>query len=278
MAALEFMLHQPVKASLFWSRPGNRAPVHYDDRDNVSIQLVGAKRWYVETGAPSLHNPWRDVAEVPRPLGPHQVVDMTPGQMLIIPRGLSHTVETVEESLHLSVTLMPITVRESIAAALDHLSDYDRPLRDTALARIDQLGPELGIVQAKLVAGLERLLHQCRSPAFVASALQRRSSRFIGDLPKLPAQPPAAIGPDTVLMHADDAMSMMLATPELIDFALPGAHLNVHRAAEQALRFVATTLRFRPRDLPGLSDELRIALVGRLLQSGFLVIPEHLDS
>lgn len=271
MTAFEVVLHQPAKASLFWSRPGNRAPIHYDDRDNITVQLVGAKRWFVSTELPSLHNPWRGIAETPEPLGPHQVIDATPGHLLFIPRGLRHTVETTEESLHLSITLMPTTVREAIIAALDHLSDYDRGLRETALGRVDQLGAGLPAMQAKMVQGLEGLLAQCRSPGFVASALQRRSSRFIGDLPKLPpSERPALLAAETVLAHAEGATSMMLATPELIDFAQPGAHLHVHRAAEGALRFIAATPSFRVRDVPGLADELRDALVERLLASGFL--------
>jgi len=271
VTALELMLHQPVKASLFWSRPGNRAPVHYDDRDNIAIQLVGRKRWFVSTETPNLHNPWRGVAEGPEQLGPHRVIDAAPGDLLFLPRGLRHTVETIEESLHLSVTLVPITVRDALVAALDHLSDYDRSLRDTALGRFDELGTSLDTIQAQLVRGLDSLVAQCRSPGFVASALQRRSSRVIGDMPKLPpSDRPATLSAATELAHAEGAMTMMLATPELIDFALPGTHLHIHRGAEEALRFIAATSRFHLGDVPGLDDPLRVALAERLLQSGFL--------
>lgn len=271
MRAFEFMLHQPVKASLFWSRPGNRAPVHYDDRDNITIQLVGVKRWFVSTEPASLHNAWRDVAEPSAPLGPAQTIEAAPGHLLFIPRGVRHTVETLEESLHLSITLMPVTVREAMIAALDHLSDYDRTLRETALGRADRLGADLETIRLRTMDGLQRLLEQCRSPAFVGSALQRRSSRFVGDLPKLsPSPEPAALSANTILQQTGGAMSVMLATPDQIDFAQPGLHINVHRAAEAALRFIAATPHFRLGEVPGLDGELRIALVRRLLQSGFL--------
>jgi hypothetical protein len=273
VTAFEFMLHQPAKTSLFWSRPGNRAPVHYDDRDNIAIQLVGRKRWYISTERPSLHNPWRDVAESPVPLGPHQVIDAAPGDLLFIPRGVRHTVETVAESLHLSVTIVPVTVREAMVAALDHLSDYDRALRDTALGRYDELGSALETIQARMVHGVEALLEHCRSPEFIASAIQRRASRVIGDLPKLPASDrPDTLSADTELAHADGAMAMMLATPDLIDFAQPGSHILVHRGAEDALHFIASTPRFRLGEVPGLNDEVRVALADRLLQSGFLTV------
>jgi hypothetical protein len=271
LRAIEALTHQPAKASLFWSRPGNRAPVHYDHRDNITIQLVGAKRWHLSTDLPSLHNAWSDVAEKPTLLHAPEVIDATPGHLLFIPRGLSHTVETLEESLHLSITLMPITVREAIIAALDHLSDYDRTLRQTALGRVDRLGADLPAIKAQLVDGLERLLAQCRSPGFVGSALQRRSSRIIGELPRLPPSPPlAALQDDQWLAHAPGAISTMLATPDMIDWAQPGHHLYIHRAAEPALRFIAATPRFRVGDVPGLAPELRDAVIQRLLESGFL--------
>jgi ribosomal protein L16 Arg81 hydroxylase len=273
VTALEYMLHQPAKTSVFWSRPGNRAPVHYDDRDNIAIQLVGRKRWYVSTEQPSLHNPWRGVAEGPSPLGPYRVIDAAPGDLLFIPRGLRHTVETVEESLHLSVTILPVTVRDAIIATLDHLSDHDRALRDTALGRFDALGSEIDAIQARLVHGLEALLDHCRSSEFVASAIQRRSSRVFGDMPKLlPSDRPEILPADTILMHAEGAMAMMLATPDLIDFAQPGTHIHIHRGAEEALSFIATTPRFRLGDVPGLDEAVSVALVERLLQSGFLAV------
>jgi len=271
LRAFETLLHQPAKASLFWSRPGNRAPVHYDNRDNITVQLIGAKRWHLSTDEPSLHNAWSDVAEKPTALRAPQVIDAGPGDLLFIPRGLSHTVETLDESLHLSITLMPTTVRETVIAALDHLSDYDRSLRTTALGRVDRLRADLPAIQAQVVDGLERLLAQCRQPAFLASALQRRSSRMVGDLPRLPASAhPGALTDDTVLIHADGAMATMLATPDMIDWAQPGRHLYIHRAAEPALRFIAATPRFRLAEVPGLAPDLRDAVIGRLLESGFL--------
>ncbi len=272
VTALETMLHQPVQASLFWSRPGNRAPVHYDDRDNLTVQLVGAKRWYVATEPSTLHNPWRGVAEAPAPLGSHRTLDRLPGELLFIPRGTRHTVETRAESLHLSIAITPTTVRETIAAALDHLSDYEFALRDNAFSRVDRRDDAADQIAAKVIAGLELLLARSHEPGFLMAALDRRASRFVSDLPKLPRVPPLAdLSPASEVRHSDAATSVLLVGEDMVDFALPGQHLNVHKAAEPALRFIAATSRFRVADLPGLSDELRVALVARLIASGYLI-------
>ena len=45
--ALEYMPHQPVDSSLFWSKAGAKAIIHYDNRDNIIVQLEGRKRWFI---------------------------------------------------------------------------------------------------------------------------------------------------------------------------------------------------------------------------------------
>lgn len=269
--ALEFMLHVPVKASLFWSAGGARAPVHYDDNDNIVIQLTGRKRWFVSSDPSGLHNPWRDVAEVPPPLGKHHVIDLNPGDLLYVPRGTPHCVHSQTESLHLAIIFTPVTLREAIIAALDHLSDHERMLREGALGRVDA-DADTNRLSGTMAAALERLHAAIRSPAFVEDALQRRASRTIGGLAKLVGKPPAApLSAASVVQHNPLAMCHMLSTAAMIDFCQPGGHINIHRGVEAALAFLSVTPRFRIADLPGdMPDDVRVALVERLVASGFL--------
>lgn len=272
--ALEFMLHQPVKASLFWSAADARAPVHYDDNDNIVIQLTGRKRWFVSSAPSDLHNPWRDVAEAQPALGDHHVFDLGPGDLLYVPRGTPHTVQSQSESLHLAIIFTPVTLRDVIIAALDHLSDHDRALREGALGRIDA-DIDRNALARDMAAALERLLPAVRSHEFVDAALQRRSSRTIGNMARLVGtEPPAALSAASLVRHSPLAMCYMLATPATIDFCQPGDHINIHRGVEAALRFISTTPSFRIADLPGeMPDEIRVALVARLVRSGFLECP-----
>ncbi|MGN6124005.1 MAG: JmjC domain-containing protein [Sphingomonas oligoaromativorans] len=274
--ALEFMLHQPVECSLFWSAEAARAPVQCDDKDIIVIQLVGRKQWYVSAAPPSLHNSWRDIAEVPPQLGEHRTIDMGPGDLIYVPRGTPHTVQSQSESLHLSIGFLPVTLREAIIAALDHLSDFDRPLRETALGRIDRPLDMAALSQA-VGDGLERLSRHVRTPGFLEGAMQRRSSRVIGQLARLEGAPPVEpLTAASEVRHNPLALCHMLATPQQIDFCQPGGHINIHRGVEPALRFIAATPVFRIGDIPGgLPDDIRIALVARLMTSGFLQSAGH---
>lgn len=249
-----------------------RAPVHYDDHDLVVVQLKGTKRWYVATRPSPLFNTWKGVSGNPPDLGAHEVVDLAPGDLMYLPRGTFHTVDSDTESVHLAIGFTPLTLREAIVAALDHLSDMNRPLRATVAGRMEGVDPQA--LAAPVADAVGQLFNAVRAPGFLTAALQRRSSRAIGGLDRLPrpAQPPQ-LGLDMVLRHAAHAFSHLGATAETIDFAYPGGHLYIHRGAQEAVVFIAATPSFRVRDMPGeIDDEVRLALAARFVEVGFLEV------
>jgi hypothetical protein len=270
--SLELLIHAPVTASAFWSRGGMRAPVHYDDHDLIVVQLKGTKRWYVSTRPSQLFNPWRGVSGNPPDLGPHEVVDLAPGDLMYLPRGTFHTVDSDTESVHLAIGFTPLTLREAVIAALDHLSDLNRPLRATVAGHLD--GADFEQFGPAVAEAVGQLLNAARSPGFLTAALQRRSSRTVGALDALPRPDQApALALDTVLRHAGLAFSRLGANADTIDFAYPGGHLYIHRGAQEAVVFIAETESFRVRDLPGpIGDEVRLALAARFVEVGFLEV------
>lgn len=270
--SLELLIQGPVTASAFWSRGGMRAPVHYDDHDLIVVQLHGTKRWYVSTRPSELFNTWRGVSGNPPDLGPHEVLDLAPGDLMYLPRGTFHTVDSDTESVHLAIGFTPLTLREAVIAALDHLSDLNRPLRATVAGQLE--GADLDPLGPAVAEAVAQLLNAARAPGFVTAALQRRASRAVGDLTRLarPAQAPA-LHLDTVLRQADGAFTQLGANADTIDVAYPGGHLYIHRGAQEAVVFIAHTERFRVRDLPGpIGDEVRLALAARFVEVGFLEV------
>ena len=273
--ALECLLHQPVGCSLFWSRAGAKAAVHYDKRDNIIVQLEGRKRWFISTDPPGLQNNWQQVGEPLPHLQRHRVVDVEPGDLIYIPRGTPHTVESTTDSLHLAILFVPLTLRDAIIAAVDRLSDSDRAFRETAVGRMR--AADIAALTATISAGVSSLLAHCRTDAFVESALQLRSSRMIADLPALPKpQAPArSITRETRVRQSPLAICDLRSSFGSIDFSQPGGHVAVHPGVEPELRFIGSTASFRVRDIPGQSsDEVKLALVARLIASGFLEVPD----
>ena len=272
--ALEVVLLKPVTASAFWSRGGMRAPVHYDDHDLLVAQLQGNKRWFVSSKPSELNNTWKIIPKGAPDLGPHQSVDVRPGDLMYLPRGTLHSVDSEGESLHVSIGFTPLTVREALIAAVDHLSDLDPGLRTTLGGqlqfRVNGTGLErMGPPVLNAAAGV---LQMCRTPGFLASALQWRAGRAVAALEPLPQPPrPEPVGLDSVLVHAEGAFCHLIASPETIDVSYPGGHLYIHRGTQQCVEYIVNTPRFRVRDIPGnVGDDIRVALAQQFLNSGFL--------
>jgi bifunctional lysine-specific demethylase and histidyl-hydroxylase MINA len=269
--ALEVLLCQPVEVSAFWSRAGARAKIHYDNNDNITVQLVGRKRWYVSADPAGLQNAWLQVGEPLPHLERHKVTDAAPGDLIYIPRGTPHSVESTTDSLHISILFTPLTVRTAIMAALDHLSDVARPLRSTAAARVAGVKGHGAALGPGIVVGLETLIAQCRDPAFIEAALAKRASLTIGKLERLtPVVTAAPLNPASRVRHALLSTAYLRDTGSVVDLALPGGHISIHAGAARALAFVAATPDFAIRDLPDLAPEVSVALVERLVAAGWL--------
>src|SRR5690348_1630024 len=204
--ALEFMLRQPVSASVFWSAAGAQAIVHYDRPHNLIVHLEGKKRWYISTDPAGLQNQWLQVGEPPPNLQHHRVLDVEPGDLIYIPGGTPHTVESTTESLHLAIVFPTITIRETIIAAVDFLSDNDRSFREAAAGRVQDI--DFGNLSKRAVDGLNRLLSQCGSADFLKAAMALRSSRVTADLPALDKpSAPVAVTRDTKVRQSPLAIS-----------------------------------------------------------------------
>ncbi|HEY2444967.1 MAG TPA: cupin domain-containing protein [Rhizomicrobium sp.] len=276
LRSLEFFFHQPATAEAFWSQGDAKAPPHHDDYDLIAIQLIGRKRWYISTDPASLPNPWKSGPVPPPKLEHHQIVEVAPGDLLYLPRGTDHRVDALNEpSLHLSIGFLPITLREAITAALDHLSDLERPLRETVGSRLAYAARsnDFRALTPQLRDGLARLVRACASDDFIAQAMQQRSSRAIADLKtekKTGARP--KITPATLVRHDPLAISNLTTARGQIDFSHPGGHIYIHPGVEPSVVFIARTPQFRVREVPPatIGDDIRIALVERFVSSGFL--------
>jgi ribosomal protein L16 Arg81 hydroxylase len=259
---------------MFWSKAEAKAIIHYDSRDNIAVQLEGKKRWFISTEPAGLQNSWKQVGEPLPQLPNHRVVDAEPGDLIYIPRGTPHTVESTSESLHLAILFVPMTVREAISAALDYLSDFDRNLREPALAGTAELNrSELA---ERISQGLERLAEQVHTEDFLKNALDLHSSRMVSALNPLPRNPNAPqVTRETRVHHAPLAISHLRTALGSLDFTIPGEHIAIHPGVERELRFIADTAEFRVGEIPGqASDDVRIALVSRLVSSGLLEVAE----
>jgi len=271
--ALEMLLHEPVTARASWCGAGMQGAVGAEDHDVIIVQLQGSARWQLSTRLSELNNTWKTPTDAAPDLGPHETIDLRPGELLYLPRGTLHSVASEGESLHLALGFTPFTVRAAVIAALDHLSDIDRGWRMTfgGPLALQLRGPAVERLMPSTVEAAANLASACKTPGFLASALQARSARVVAALQPLPApRSLPVIDLDTELIQSDSAFCHLIGTPEQIDVSYPGGHLYVPRSAQPAVEYVVNTPRFCVRDIPADSDELRLSLATRFLGIGFL--------
>lgn len=274
--ALEFVFQNPAGVVVFWSEGGAKAPVHHDEVDVIVIQLVGTKRWFISDATPTLPNQWRGLGETSAVMNAFKTYDVQPGDLLYVPRGTVHTVESISESIHLSIGFVPVTQRDAIIAALDLLSDLDKPLRSNLAPRADHLATRQSAAQIhmQIRQGVEKLKQICQSDLFIRDALNFRRSRMIQQLPKLPVHAMQTINSvHTKVRHNPLAIAGLFATDDILDFRQPGQQHLIHLGAEASVRFILSRQEFSVSEIPGdVSDDVRIALVNKMLAGGYLEV------
>ncbi|MEO2266504.1 cupin domain-containing protein [Pseudoalteromonas sp. YIC-656] len=275
--SLEKLVNNEVGVVVFWSAPGAAAPVHYDEVDVFVIQLQGTKRWFISNEPSTLPNKWKNAGEPASTLTNYQTLDVEPGDLIYLPRGTVHTVQSTSESLHLSIGFVPVTAREGVIAMADFLSEHSFSLRSGLFPSVDEQldGDTFKQVANKIRKELAQLVTQCQSDDFIKAALARRRARMIAELPKLDKAPPQDISPDTRLKRHPLAMSEIVMTRDFVDFTLPGEHILINSSVEKAVRFIEQTPSFVVRDIPGdIGNDVRVALVNKFVGSGFLQVSE----
>lgn len=272
--ALEVVLEKPVGVVIFWSDTGAAAPIHHDEIDVIVIQLTGTKRWFISKEQATMPNLWKDIGEGRPLLEQYDTYDVKPGDLLYLPRGTAHTVQSTSESIHLSIGFVPVTVRDSVNAVLDHLSDLNRFMRVDAGERADSLAiaKSNDTIYTQIRQGLAELTKQCQSDKFIEQALAKRRARMVYELPKIKATTLHQVtSVNNLVKQTSLSISQLISTPSVLDLRLPGDLLLIHPGAELSLHYIMANTQFRVGDLPGnIGDDVRIALVNRLIMAGFL--------
>jgi hypothetical protein len=128
--------------------------------------------------------------------------------------------------------------------------------------------------------GIDDLAAICGDGRFIADAMQRRSSKIIGDEFERLKNPRevSTVNMKSRVRHSPMAISHLSGNEKLIDFAYPGSHRYIHRGAEASVYFIARTPEFTVSEVPGpMEESVRIALVQEFVTNGFLEVADQLS-
>ncbi len=298
--ALELAFSSAASTNLYYSPPNARSSgLHYDTKDIFAVHLGGSKNWTVEKGARKFPSQWWDRPGDPHMPPPqpsqyrHHVV--RPGDLLYIPAGHWHEAAAgADGSIHVSIGFRPMTVRDSIIALLDHLSDEDLACRAFGFGITD---PRSGMWEEALAAKCwegaadrftlhARSLHDRTVPIdhdLLRRVLTAKKAKFINDLPfmahEVAEEEVAAIGGDTPVGLRPLMIAEVTAGGAGATLHYPGGTLSGPRQIEPALRHILSHARFVPSALPGpLADKAKVMLVQKLARRGVVArIGEEAD-
>jgi 50S ribosomal protein L16 3-hydroxylase len=182
--------------SLFSSSGRNVTACHFDQIDNLTVQLSGAKRWRY---APNRHVPLPTVnynVKTPRPYKEEmwlyssrelptrlpdgaELVELTAGHMIYLPRGMWHEVESVGDSVSLLLGFGTCTWIDVLLPALRTLLLRQEEWRASALLFEDAAGAERARACLRpLLTKLARTLTEL-NPADVLPAVLESDPRVL---------------------------------------------------------------------------------------------------
>lgn len=182
--------------SLFSSSRSNVTACHFDQIDNFTVQLSGTKRWRyapnrhvrlpvvnynVKTPRPYNEEMWLySSRELPTKLPDGaELVELTAGQMIYLPRGMWHEVESVGDSVSLLFGFGACTWIDVLLPALRTLLLRQEEWRESALLLEDDGGAERAQASLRpLLKKLARMLTEL-DPADVLPAVRQPDPRVL---------------------------------------------------------------------------------------------------
>ncbi|MDZ7752630.1 MAG: cupin domain-containing protein [Gammaproteobacteria bacterium] len=162
IAAVKRVFVGATQANIYLTPPRSDGfPPHFDITDVFVVQLSGAKRWTIfpdYTNRIELPLPSTDWdPERYTPTDDFTAFELTPGDVLYLPRGAMHSAACTErESMHLTISLAPATLYDLLTRALAQAADADVALRK----RVAATGPDAPTaeeIRSRLVAALDEV-------------------------------------------------------------------------------------------------------------------------
>jgi ribosomal protein L16 Arg81 hydroxylase len=277
--ALAAELSAEVKSNVYLTPPGVQGlREHFDTHEVFVAQITGSKRWRLyETRHPLPLQNQRYGWPAEGPGEPVAEFELTPGDLLYVPRGAVHdATSTGEPSLHLAVGVIPVRWAELIREAVRKITAREIRFRASVPTAFTHPGwrQAAGAAAEQLLGDLAAMI----SPGNLLdelAAVQLAGSRpalerHLGDLAALDS-----VDLDTPLRRREDTRYLLTAGAEDARLEFHGKAVTLPARFAPQLRFMASADCFTGHTVPGgLEESGRLMLIRTLLREGFLTITE----
>lgn len=277
-------LGHPVQANAYITPASNRGfDPHFDVHDVFVLQTTGSKRWTVHAPVhrdPLSSQPWTDYrTAVARRAHEEPVLDIVlePGDALYLPRGWIHSAQALgETSVHLTIGVSPVTVRDVLAAIVDEAGTID-DLRAALPLGIDltDRSDTVAVVRTAMATIVDEW--QNRSEQWTTGAADALAARHADRTRPEAVRPLAtvdaadALTTETVLRWRRGLVGDLLPAGERVELRLPDRTIGFPSFCGEALAAVMTGSEVSADRLPGLDSADGAVLLRRLLREAVVV-------
>ena len=276
-------------ANLYLSPPGHQGfNPHYDSHDVFIIQISGNKRFNFYSNNVEL--PFNEAgfdAEYFVPGEKTEELTVSAGDTLYIPRGVTHDAIALDQSpsLHITLGVYPMTVRDLLQSLVQHAAEHDTRLRRSIplVHRPGEntlLAADTGLTQTLLqeIVGdqltderIERILSDYQDQ----TALQcRQDSRGVLTNQHVPITISEAfvisVNAGMVFgidLHLEDGQMMTVLRS-------PGQIVEFHEPMGTVVQWLVKHQRTAIKDIPTLDKDQKMALIDRLLRQNIITIDQ----
>lgn len=255
---------------------------HFDTHDVFVLQVEGSKTWHLYGAAercPLLASfqPVIPVANLPAPA---QVVELSAGDLLYVPRGHVHDALTSgEHSLHITIGIYPTQWLDLLVTALTNLSLTDLRFRRALPVGYLNHPSRRAEVDAGMHALIKVFADQASSALacdVLADQLIRKTTPVADDQFASIESAMAALSASTRLIKRDHMRCRVYESGETVSIHFPGNTIKASREYRDALLWVAGAAgMFEVGELPDSLDPGRkIILAQRLVRGGLLRVAQ----
>ena len=247
---------------------------HYDTHEVFVLQLSGRKHWKIFDSLVDLpHQSQPFHPTMYRPSAPTLELDLEPGDLLYVPRGVVHTTQTLDEaSAHVTLGISVYTYIEMLTIWLQGLKNHASARRGLPPGFLNRPEAKRDLARefAELVAHLSRSLDTDR---LVDAFLDRVRAGYPGKLnldSGFSANP--AIGLETRLRTLDRGHYALSEEGEGVMLRFSDKTVQIPLFARGFMREICGRPSFRVSELScELNAEARLALARQLFNEGFLI-------
>ncbi len=259
-------------------------PPHVDDHDVLVLQVQGRKEWHLReqhyipiepstliyrSELPYSRSDKGAIVETPE----LAVIELSPGDVLYIPRGMPHfAVSRNETSLHLTLSITPMYWTDFMKAAVEQ-AQLDLPALRRSLphgfTHAESVRGEMGkMFRENLVAFLDKVSFEETLQIALRHRLNRQAFPLDGHFAQLDRLP--ELSQESSIAIRDGLLLDVNQVNGHCQIRFGSKHINTPLRAKKALEFMRDNNRFTVNELPALDPQSRLVIVRKLVKEGLL--------